>query len=97
MEVRILSEYWMPDIESYRFRCLTGSGSWTFCVDQRTLEELDDDAYFDRAGVFDALRPRIYKVARSRIASGEPAGRHVISAGEIRQAGRLLQRSETGA
>jgi hypothetical protein len=63
MGFRIFSEHWVPDRETFMFRCSTPSATWTFCVDQQTLEELDDDAYFDRSGIFDAFRPRIYRVA----------------------------------
>lgn len=75
----------------FMFRCATGTETrWTFCVHQSTLEELDDDAFFDRAGIFEAFRAKIYQVARDRMASGDPAGQHVISAQEIRRAGGLL-------
>jgi hypothetical protein len=91
MEFRIFSEHWVPEREMFMFRCSTPSASWTFCVDQQTLEELDDDAYFDRNGTFDAFRPRIYRIARDRVRAGDPAGQHVISASEIRKAGGLMQ------
>ena len=91
MGIRIFSEHWVPDRETFMFRCSTPSATWTFCVDQQTLEELDDDAYFDRSGIFDAFRPRIYRVARNRVAAGDPAGQHVISAREIREAGWARQ------
>jgi hypothetical protein len=91
MGIRIFSEHWEPEREMFLFRCSTASATWTFCVDQRTLEELDDDAFYDRTGVFDAFRPRIYRIARRRVAAGEPAGQHVISAREIREAASLMQ------
>ena len=90
MEFRIFTERWVPEREMFMFRCSTPYATWTFCVDQRTLEELDDDAYFDRTGIFDAFRPRIYRIARNRVDSGNPAGQHAISANEIREAGRLM-------
>jgi hypothetical protein len=90
MEFRIFSEHWVRDREIFMFRCSTASASWTFYVDQQTLEELDDDAYFDRAGVFDAFRPSIYRVARTRVAAGDPAGQHAITAKQIREARWLM-------
>jgi hypothetical protein len=92
MGFRIFSEHWVPEREMFIFRCSTPTASWTFCVDQRTLEELDDDAYFDRSGIFDAFRPRIYRIARARVDAGHPAGQHAISASEIREAGRQSAR-----
>jgi hypothetical protein len=91
MGIRIFSEHWVPQREMFMFRCSTVSATWTFCVDQRTLEELDDDAYFDRGGIFDAFRPKIYRVARRRIENGDPVGQHAISAREIREVGWQMQ------
>ncbi len=91
MGIRIFSEQWVPQREMFMFRCSTVSATWTFCVDQRALEELDDDAYFDRGGIFDAFRPKIYRVARRRIESGDPVGQHAISAREIREVGWQMQ------
>jgi hypothetical protein len=86
MGLRMLPERWVPQRQMFVFRCENGLQSdRTFCVDQRTLEELDDDAYYDRAGIFDALRRRIYQVARNQMAFGNPAGQYRITAEEIRE------------
>lgn len=88
MAIRILPEQWVDDRQMFVFRCEEDrTWRWTFCVHQRTLEELDDDAFYDRAGIFDAFREKIYRVARERSASADPAGQHEITAGEIREAG----------
>ena len=90
MELRMLPERWVPQRQMFVFRCENGAHSHRmFCVDQRTLEDLDDDAYYDRAGIFDAFRGRIYQVARDRMASGNPAEQHRITAQEIREASIL--------
>ena len=87
MKLRILPEHWVADRQMFVFRCENGSKvHWTFCVSQQTLEELDDDAYYDRAGIFDAFRARIYQVARGRVSTDDPAGQHRITVEEIKEA-----------
>jgi hypothetical protein len=83
----MLPECWVPQRQMFVFRCESAKQShWAFCVDQQTLEELDDDAYYDRTGIFDAFRRRIYQVACDRMVAGDPAEQHRITAEEIRGA-----------
>lgn len=87
MKMRMLPEHWVADRQMITFRCETGAQShWTFCVTQQTLEALGDDGYYDHAGIFDAFRASIYKVAYHRVVSGNSAEQHHISSEEIKEA-----------
>jgi len=83
-------EAWSTKRQAFIFRCSDArkGDRWTFVVSQSVLEELHGSSMGASAlaALFDALRPRIYQAAQSRMMTdADPTAQQVLSADDIRE------------